>query len=196
MELSRDALRLLYAISKYGENGGRQRWLKLHSLHVIVHLGVHSGAFADYDLAPVLFPFRGIKMFAMVSPEAEEDVELLLEGSLIEKVLLSSWFYATVTGLRATDAGMERLQTSLSDEDRTAVDSLVVCPRCGQLLDFAVCREDQPEVHLVMHRVCRCMTRGRHTRDDMWARSRHAKNRIDKFFSIGQVAFSSKPFYL
>ena len=99
---SRDALRLLYAISAYTplkDNCPSPRWLKVNTLYVIALSGVKSGAFTDYDLAPTLFPFRGIKMFAMVSQEAAEDINTFIKDNLIEKILLNTWFYATITGV-------------------------------------------------------------------------------------------------
>ena len=199
MQLDRDAIRLLYTLQSYSIPNGAstpQCWLKLDLLHAIAHLGITSGVFETYDLAPALLPFRGIKMYAMISQEVVEEVGHFFDENLVEKLLLNSWFYATVTAIRITSTGLRLLDETLTDEDRDAVDNLVRCPKCNSVLDFAVATERKPEVRLVMNRVCSCLTRGRHRRDDDWlAKCPPGVCPIEGFFSIGEVQYKSKPFF-
>jgi hypothetical protein len=89
-ELSRDARRLLYAISAYSNPEGdlsKQIWMKVDTIYVLGLLGIKAQVFSEYDMAPALFPFRGVKMFAMLSQEAIEDankaMNLLTAASII-----------------------------------------------------------------------------------------------------------------
>lgn len=197
---SRDALRLLYAIGAYSnpeKNFSHRLWMKFDSIYVLALLGVRSGAFEGYDVAPALFPFRGIKMFAMISQEAVEDVQMFFRERLVDKILLNTWFYATITGLAVTAEGQALLDEFITDEDRKVMDEIIYCRKCRHIMDFAVTVEDEPKVHLVMTRVCRCQTKGLHTKDDAWGKlCPKVIERIEDFFSIGQVEYRAEPYFL
>ena len=197
-DLTRDALRLLYVLGQYSRHpdGGVRRWMRMDSLYVIALLGVKSGAFTGYDLAPALFQYRGVKMFAMLSHEAGEDVNFFFNHKLVERILLNTWFYATLTGVRITDTGIALLRERLTDEDRQTVKDIIRCKACGGLTDFAASVEEDPDVHLVMCRVCECQTGGRHKQGDDWLKTcRSAVTRIDDFFGIGEVEYVASPFF-
>jgi hypothetical protein len=200
MDYSRDAIRLLYAVSAYTplrDNIPGSRWLKVNTLYVIALSGIKSGAFSDYDLAPTLFPFRGIKMFAMVSQEAAEDINTFFKDGLIEKILLNTWFYATITGVRITKKGLQVLSEHLKDEDKKVIDPLIYCADCSCLVDFAVSIEQKPDIHLQMNRVCPHRAKGLHNRDDYWTKKiKKDVIPITDFFSIGDVEYKSKAFFL
>ena len=198
VRLSKDAVRLLYAIGRYSRNGEGTGagWMRKDGLDVVAHLGVKSGVFSGYDLAPALYQYRGVKMFAMLCHEADEDVDVLFRANLIERILLNTWFYATLTGVRITDAGEKLLRDHATEADRAAVNGITECKRCGRLTDFAVSVEDVPKVHLVMCQVCTCRTKGRHRQGDDWCRSCKLMNmRIDGFFGIGDVEYVASPFF-
>ena len=197
--VTRDARRLLYTIDLYSKRAGAEgaSWMRKDGLDVVVHLGAKSGTFSGYDLAPSLFQYRGVKMFAMLSHEADEDVAVLFHRELVERILLNTWFYATLTGIRPTKRGEELLRDTLTDEDMVSVDRIVKCAKCGQLFDFAASVADAPSVHLVMCRVCSCQTGGKHRQRDDWFRDCCTPDmRINSFFGIGEVEYVASPFFI
>jgi len=197
--LSRDALRLLHVIDLYSKRSSDNSrcWMRKDSLDVVAHLGAQAGVFSGYDLAPSLFQYRGVKMFAMLSHEADEDIALLFRNKLVERILLNTWFYATLTGIRTTEAGRKLLKEKLTDEDIAAVTPIVKCGKCRQLLDFAASVVDVPSTHLVMCRVCNCQTGGRHHQGDDWCKGQYAGDmQIESFFGIGEVEYVASPFFI
>ncbi len=119
---SRNAVRMLYAIEACtGESGGgRWPWLKEYVVAIVVHLGIDEGVFTTYDKAPSLFAFHGIKRFAMTSQEANLDIADFFDRGYIQKMLLNTWYYASISAVRISDAGREVLRERLTDEDRKA----------------------------------------------------------------------------
>lgn len=196
--LSSDALRLLYAIALYTDTAERS-WLKEFTISVIAHLGVKRGVFTQYSLAPSLFSFRGVKMYAIVSQHALGDLDVFFRAGLVERILLNTRFYSQISALRLAPQGHELIgqDDTLTEKDRRAVEALIRCDVCGKLIDFAVSREESPHVRLIMNKVCSCRTAGVHRGADFWrGRRSHAAERIASFFSIGDVDYAGKPFFL
>jgi len=136
-------------------------------------------------------------MFAMLSHEAGEDVDVLFRSQLVERILLNTWFYATLTGVRTTETGERLLRERISPEDKKAVDRIVRCGKCGSLLDFAVSLVQTPSVHLVMCRACNCHTGGHHREGDDWLSGCEDPGlRIEGFFGIGEVEYVASPFFI
>lgn len=188
---------IIQAYTMPGGMAGPRPWLKEFVVNAIVHLGAKRGVFTDYDLAPSLFGFRGVKMFAMISQEALGDMNRFFESGLIEKMLLSTQHYAPIEAVRLCKGGLALMDSdTITDADREAVQPLIRCTTCGRLLDFAVSRESEPTVHLVMNRVCDCMTGGQHRTDDDWEAPPEALERLDDFFSLGSVSYRARPFFL
>jgi hypothetical protein len=203
-ELSRDARRLLYAISAYSnpaDDLSTRVWMKVDTVYVLALLGIKAGVFSNYDVAPALFPFRGVKMFAMLSQEAIDDVNTLFHTHLIDKIVLSTWYYDTITGIAINKRGVEIMAQQVSPADRSAIDRLTRCSSCNGLADFAVAPDVRTgadtgkAVSLVMHKVCKCQTRALHTKQDEWHRGRVSSEPIAEFFSFGEVEYSAKPFF-
>ena len=198
LALSRDARRLLYGIAQYtsSEDG---LWMKEFNAGVLVHVGVKAGVFNRYTLAPSLFSFRGVKMFAMVSQEALVDIETFFRASLVERMLLNTQYYAPIRAIRISSTGKAFLEDPehVSEEDRAAADRLIRCEACGGLVDFAVSRETEPNVKLVMNEVCNCKTRGAHRGKHFLEGLRPWQYKpIDTFFGIGSVAYAGRAYYL
>jgi len=212
IHVQRDARRLLYAVSEYTGSSGEHPWLKEFVLSAIVCLGTERGTFREYDPAPSLYSFRGVKMFAMLSQEALADLDVLFRAGLLEKLLLNTRHYSTITAVRATPQGREYLDRKgvLTPEDRAAVDALIRCGKCGKLYDFPVFREEisstntetgdntsDVRVRLVMSRVCPHQTKGRHRFSDRWHESCRGKvDRLDSFFGIGSVSYAGTAFFI
>ncbi len=132
---SLDQLRLLYIVNRFthaiGDNGKR-RWMKDLPLSVLVYHGIHSGIFSDYDWAPSLVEFHGVKMYGKVSQEAHADLKKLQAAQLLEKLHLSTCLYDSIRAYRATpDAA--RVLESLPDESRVALDAVLECSHCSSL---------------------------------------------------------------
>jgi hypothetical protein len=204
-ELSQDARRLLYAISAYSnpvDDFSKRVWMKVDTIYVLALLGVKAKVFSDYDVSPSLFPFRGVKMFAMLSQEAIDDVNTLFHAHLIDKIVLSTWYYDTITAVAINQRGAEVMARQVLPEDRRAVSGLIRCSSCQQPVDFAVAPEEfsaertGKEVNLVMHKVCKCHTKSLHTSDDGWHQRRAQSEPIAEFFSIGEVEYSAEPYFM
>lgn len=194
-----DARRLLYAISLYAKDPEGNLWLKDFSVSVIAHLGSVAGVFDRYDIAPALYEFRGVKTFAQISQEAIDDVDLLFHYQLIEKIILNTRFYTTTTGIRLSKKGIQILShpDTLSDDDRSSIKQLLQCPICGNLLDFAVYREKEPSVNLMVLRICTCQSHGdTYRKEDFCQQFLMQGENVETFFSLGDVAYRSRPFFL
>ncbi len=194
---SRDALRLLFLVSLYTGCNARP-WLKDFNISIIVHLCVRAGLFENYDLAPSIIDFRGIKMFALVSQEAVRDSEVLFRNKLIERIILNTRYYASMTATRISDKGMDLIQKLkiLSEDELKKLDKILKCPKCGKLMDFAVGRKDYPSVHLIITKACNCYSKGSHLENDLWFKAGHMEEFIiEDFFSIGSVEYKCKPYF-
>lgn len=197
--LSKDPIKLLYAINLY-TNNKHHPWLKDFCVNVIVHVGVIGGIFEHYDLAPCLTDFRGIKMFARISQEALGDLDLLFRRNLIERLLLNTRFYAPAGAVRISDSGLLLLKESdyLSADDREDIERILKCNVCGNILDYLVWYETTPSVRLMVGKMCSCMSRGLHRTDDEWMPDDAVKSRIaiEGFFTIGNISYKGRPCFL
>ena len=196
--VSRDLVRLLYAVSLYTK-GKPHRWLKEFNVSVIAYEGVRKGVFEGYHLTPSMFEFRGVKMFAIVSQDALGDLDLAFDVGLIHRILLNTRFYDQITAVRISERGEGVLQDKegLTDADRQSVHDLVSCPKCGQLVDFAVSGQDDQTCRLIMNRVCACETGGAHRDRDVWDTSSiEAGQDIGGFFSIGTARYACRAFFM
>ena len=196
--VSRDLVRLLYAISLY-TSGKPHRWLKEFNVSVIAYEGVRKGVFEGYHLTPSMFEFRGVKMFAIVSQDALGDLDLAFGVGLIHRILLNTRFYDQITAVRISERGEGVLQDKegLTDADSQSVRDLVSCPKCGQLVDFAVSGQDDQTCRLIMNRVCACETGGAHRDRDVWDTSSiEAGQDIGGFFSIGTARYACRAFFM
>jgi hypothetical protein len=134
MGLPLDPLRLLYIVQRYTGDvpNGRSRWMKELHLSVLVYHAIERGLFDDYDWAPSLVEFHGVRLYGKVSQEANADLRKLQTGKLIEKLHLSTCLYETIRAYRATERTPEAL-APLPPESRAALDRLLSCPGCGAL---------------------------------------------------------------
>jgi hypothetical protein len=86
---SLDQLRLLYIVHRFTRaNGanGKRRWMKDLPLSIAVYHGIHAGIFSDYDWAPSLVEFHGVKMYGKVSQEAHADLKKLQVDRFFENL--------------------------------------------------------------------------------------------------------------
>ena len=135
---SLDQLRLLYVVDRFTRGSGvngKRRWIKDLPLSILVYHGIHSGIFSDYDWAPSLVEFHGVKMYGKVSQEAHADLRKLQADRFIEKLHLSTCLYDSIRAYRATAKAEEAL-ASLPDECRSALNELLDCERCGSLQEI------------------------------------------------------------
>jgi len=128
---SLDQLRLLYIVNRFTHSGanGKRRWVKELPLSILVYHGIDAGIFTDYDWAPSLVEFHGVKMYGKVSQEAHADLKQLQGDKLVEKLHLSTCLYDSIRAFRATGRAADALR-SLPEECRVSLDGLVLCPQC------------------------------------------------------------------
>lgn len=140
---SLDQLRLLYVIHRFTHaNGanGKRRWMKDLPLSIVVYHGISTGIFSDYDWAPSLVEFHGVKMYGKVSQEAHADLKKLQVDRFVEKLHLSTCLYDSIRAYRATTKASEALE-SLPEDCRTALDTLLECSHCGALQEILAYNE-------------------------------------------------------
>jgi hypothetical protein len=134
---SLDKLNLLHIVHRYTGDGptpasGKTRFLKELHLAVIVYNAIEKGIFRDYDWAPSLVEFHGVKMYGKVSQEAAADLRALQSETLVDKLHLSTCLYGTIRSYRSTARAAEALG-SLPEESRASLDRLLDCGLCGAL---------------------------------------------------------------
>lgn len=216
LEHDRDGLRLLSVIRAYTgvpEDGAPSaRWLKEYVLSVIVSEGIKQGVFSRYSRCPSLFEFRGVERFALVSQEIWPELNDLANMEMVEKIVISTCFYAPMEGVRITTSGKRYLDEHGTSEDLEAVDRLTRCqaPHCGQLFDYAVLvnpavaagEASLSATSMRLFKVCRCAVGTGHCGTDGWgsclnSARRNRRGRVSEvldFFSIGGVAYTTEPY--
>jgi hypothetical protein len=132
-----DQLRLLYIVDRFTHSGnnGKRRWLKDLPLSVLVYHAIQRKVFGDYDWAPSLVEFHGVKMYGKVSQEAYADLQKLQRATLVEKLHLSTCLYDSIRAYRTTSGAAEALE-ALPQECRTALDELLSCGQCDALREI------------------------------------------------------------
>ncbi len=102
--MSSDQLRLLYIVDRFTHSGsnGKRRWVKELPLSILVYDAIDAGIFTDYDWAPNLVEFHGVKMYGKVSQEAHADLQRLQSRNLIEKLQLSTCLDDSIRAYRST----------------------------------------------------------------------------------------------
>lgn len=133
--LSLDQLRLLHIVDRFTHSGrpeGKRRWMKDLPLSILVYHGIDTGIFSDYDWAPSLVEFHGVKMYGKVSQEAQSDLRRLQSARFIEKLHLSTCLYDSIRAYRSTPRAAGPLE-ALPDDCRLALNGLLECSHCGSL---------------------------------------------------------------
>lgn len=136
--LSLDQLRLLYIVDRFTQasgSNGKRRWMKDLPLSILVYHGIHNGIFSDYDWAPSLVEFHGVKMYGKVSQEAHADLKKLQADRFIEKLHLSTCLYDSIRAYRATPKA-ETVLEALPDDCRRGLNALLDCSHCGSLQEI------------------------------------------------------------
>lgn len=132
---SLDQLRLLYILDRFTHpngDGSKRRWMKDLPLAILVYHGIDAGVFSEYDWAPSLVEFHGVKMYGKVSQEAGADLKKLQSERFVEKLHLSTCLYDSIRAYRSTPKATEELG-ALPEDCRGALDRLLECPHCGSL---------------------------------------------------------------
>jgi len=217
-QLDADARILLELIAAYAPAPGPQTpldgWLKEYVLGVIVHEGVLQGLFERYTLAPSLFRFRGFERYALIAQAVATDLARLSSAGFVEKMILSTWYYAPIEAVRLTQKGADYLQAQPSASVSADVDRLIRCGKngCRQLMEYAVAIFEQSppaatqsgHSSIRVFKVCQCQVGSSYHLTDSWlaslkggghAKAAGAPKEIETFFSIGDVAYLAKPFF-
>ena len=182
---SNDQLRLLYLVDRYtGANGSRpsNRWVKELHLSVLVYHAIERGLFADYDWAPSLIEYRGVKLYGKVSQEAHADLRKLQSERLIDKLHLSTCLYDTIRAYRAAPQASDALG-ALEERERLAFDRALACGSCGSLREVMVDAEGKGFDRMIRI-VCPACSRSR--------RGAKGGERI-AFFEIADVVYRTRP---
>ena len=134
VELTREQECLLYLISLYSKPAlnmsEEEVWIKDLALKALIYQGTIKQIF-DYDYAPSVVMFDGIKRLVNISQEGEDDINDLRELNLISRLKLSTSKYNIIDAYRITKLGLDVLK-NVKKENRKAVDKLVKCSKCGK----------------------------------------------------------------
>lgn len=143
VELTTEQERLLYLISLYSKPAlnisDEEVWIKDLALKALIYQGTVNHIF-DYDYAPSVFMFDGVKRLVNISQEGEDDINDLRELNLISRLKLSTSKYNIIDAYRITKQGLDVLK-NVKKENRKAVDKLVKCSKCqkyGEVLVVGV----------------------------------------------------------
>ena len=104
-KLTPDQKKLLYLISKKGKirkDTGNIIWLKELSLLTLIFEGICRRIFENYDYAPSLVNFRGVKLYANVSQEYLIDIDVLIQRNFVSKLKLNTKYYDNITAYSVT----------------------------------------------------------------------------------------------
>ena len=197
---SLDQLRLLYIVNRFTQAlgvNGKGRWLKDLPLSILVYHGISTGIFSDYDWAPSLVEFHGVKMYGKVSQEAYTDLKKLQTDRFVEKLHLSTCLYDSIRAYRATPKAVGALE-SLPEECRVALTTLLDCSHCGSLQEILAYVEhangDWGQVRnstVTYCPECCSVTRGA---DGPVIQASNGTARIDiDFFDIADIVYRTRP---
>jgi len=133
VSLTREQERLLYLISLYSKPAQslseEEVWIKDLALKALIYQGITDKVF-DYDYAPSVFMFDGVKRMVNVCQEGEDDINDLREMNLVSRLKLSTSKYNIINAYRINIEGLEVLKKA-KKENLKAVDKLVKCSSCG-----------------------------------------------------------------
>jgi WD repeat-containing protein 35 len=140
VSLTREQERLLYLISLYSKpaqnSSDEEVWIKDLALKALIYQGIIEKVF-NYDYAPLVIMFDGVKRMVNVSMEGEDDINDLRELKLVSRLKLSTSKYNIINAYRVNIEGLEVLKGA-KKENLEAVDKLVKCLSCGNLKEVLV----------------------------------------------------------
>jgi hypothetical protein len=135
-----DQKKLLYLVSTKGrirKDNGNIIWLKELSLLALVFEGISRRIFENYDYAPSLVNFKGVKLYANVSQEYLLDIDILIQKNFIEKLKLNTKYYDNITAYSVSHRVNEIIQ-AITPEIKEMIDHLMTCPKCDTMIKVFV----------------------------------------------------------
>jgi hypothetical protein len=174
LSLSKDQQALLYLLYIYTDDSSRYLWIKELHLNALIYYLIKNNVFVEYDYAPTLVTFHGVKMYGKVSQEALWDLERFRRIGMVQKLKFSNKFY--------DDVGAYRLHNGISK-----IEAVVSLDVRKEVEDALRCRRGYKKVQINEHR--------KHGRTVLEATllCEEKKEPID-FFDVGRVEYSSKTY--
>ena len=175
LSLSHDQQALLYLLYIYTETDeNKYLWIKELHLNALIYYLIKREVFEDYDYAPSLVTFHGIKMYGKVSQEALWDIEQFRRVGIIQKLKFSNKFY--------DDVGAYRLHNGISK-----IESLVSKGVMDEVEESLSCKKGHKMVKITEHR-----REGRTVLEaDLLC---NGKVELVDFFDVKRVEYSSKTY--
>ena len=175
LSLSHDQQALLYLLYIYTEtDDGRYLWIKELHLNALIYYLIKNGVFREYDYAPSLVTFHGVKMYGKVSQEALWDLERFRRMGIVQKLKFSNKFY--------DDVGAYRLHNGISK-----VESLVSREVMESVEAFLLCRDFHKVIQILEHK-----SGGRSVLEANLLCN--GERELIDFFDVKRVAYSSKTY--
>lgn len=200
---SADQLRLLQIIDSFtgarAKSGKKHRWVKDLHLSILVYHAIEKGLFDDYDWAPSLVEFHGVKMYGKVSQEANADLRSLQSAKLIEKVHLSTCLYDSIRAYRTSLRAAEAL-VDLPTDCRFRLDRMLRCQICRSLRQIMAYVEksrangssENPRNRTVLF--CPGCSKVEKTTSGVTIRTKVSTGSLDiDFFQLADVSYRSRP---
>jgi len=139
-KLTPDQKKLLYLISKKGKirkDTGNIIWLKELSLLTLIFEGICRRIFENYDYAPSLVNFRGVKLYANVSQEYLIDIDVLIQRNFVSKLKLNTKYYDNITAYSVAHT-YDTIEHEIPDEVKQQIDLLMKCPNCENIIKVLI----------------------------------------------------------
>jgi hypothetical protein len=176
LSLSHDQQALLYLLYEYtGKQRSRFLWVKELHLNALIYYLIKRQVFLEYDYAPSLVTFHGIKMYAKISQEALWDLERFRRLGMVQKLKLSNKYYDDVGAYRLHN-GISKIGEVVSEEIISLVKNNVECG--GELVTVRITeRREGSRTVLDAHLLC----------------PSGGSQRIN-FFDVSRVEYSSKTY--
>ncbi|NJD99535.1 hypothetical protein E3E26_07025 [Thermococcus sp. LS1] len=176
LSLTHDQQALLYLLHAYtGDSRGEFLWVKELHLNALIYYLITQGVFKEYDYAPSLITFHGIKMYAKISQEALWDLERFRRIGMVQKLKLSNKYYDDVGAYRLHN-GISKISVLVSDEVIEEVENAITCG--GGYLTVTI-TEHKKKSRTVLDAYLKCP---------------NGKRMRINFFDVKRVEYSSKTY--
>ncbi|WP_297438702.1 hypothetical protein [Thermococcus sp.] len=176
LSLTHDQQALIYLLHAYtGTQTDGFLWVKELHLNALIYHLIKAGVFEEYDYAPSLVTFHGIKMYAKISQEVLWDLERFRRIGMVQKLKLSNKYYDDVGAYRLHN-GISKISRFVSMDVMNTVEEEI---GCGKERLTVLISEHPQRGRTVLDAYLRCPPEG--------------MRKID-FFDIRRIAYSSKSY--
>lgn len=103
----------------------------------LIFEGISKRIFENYDYAPSLVNFRGVKLYANVSQEYLLDIDTLIQRNFVAKLKLNTKYYDNITAYSAT-SDFRKQEKDVPQETKDDINELMKCPKCTSIIKVLI----------------------------------------------------------